>query len=110
MENRLVIAGTVASSVETRYSPAGIPISRFRLRHQSQQLEAGMPRKVECTVAVMACGAELEGVARTLGEGDPIRVSGFISRADNRQGEFRLVLHAQRIDPHGTGENEMTGD
>jgi primosomal replication protein N len=98
VDNRLVISGRVVKTPETRTSPAGIPITRFTLRHESIQQEAGMQRQAVCTIAVMACGHELQAQARSLRSEQKIRISGFLSRANNRQGENRLVLHAERLE------------
>lgn len=97
-DNRLIIAGTVVRAPETRYSPAGIPISRFALEHQSRQVEAGMPRDAVCRMMVIAAGEALHSTVSVLALGSRVRVSGFLSRADHRTGEDRLVLHAQAID------------
>jgi primosomal replication protein N len=98
VENRLRIAGVVGNKPETRYSPAGIPIARFTLKHQSQQLEAGMKRQVICNIGVIASGESLRGLVQLLQIGEGIRVSGFLARANNRQGENRLILHAEQIE------------
>lgn len=98
VENRLQIAGIVGNSPETRYSPAGIPIARFTLKHQSLQSEAGMQRQVICNIGVMASGEALQPLVAQLQAGDGIRVVGFLARANNRQGENRLILHAERIE------------
>ncbi len=98
MDNRLVISGVVGNLPETRYSPAGIPITRFTLRHQSLQQEAGMQRQVICNIGVIASGNEMLKVSKGLQDGQQLRVSGFLSRANNRQGENRLILHAEQIE------------
>ncbi|HRD49293.1 MAG: primosomal replication protein N [Candidatus Competibacter sp.] len=97
-DNCLLIAGQLAESCETRTSPSGVTISRFLLEHHSGQIEAGIAREARCRIPVMACG---EGFARAVGrlpQGAPVRVRGFISRANSREGEYRLVLHAVHID------------
>lgn len=99
MDNRLVLGGVIARIDDTRYSPAGIPITRFVLDHRSAQREAGQPREARCRLLVMACGTELQIVVPRLTVGGTVRVSGFLARADNRKGESRLVLHADRIEP-----------
>lgn len=97
MENRLQIAGIVGSDPEVRYSPAGIPIARFTLKHESQQQEAGLTRQVVCNIGVVASGEALQQSVKQLETGSGIRVSGFLARANNRQGEYRLILHADEI-------------
>ena len=98
VDNCLIIAGQLAGACETRFTPAGVPISRFLLEHHSTQQEAGLPREARCRIPVMACGAALAGIARRLAPGVHVRVQGFVSRANHREGEYRLVLHAAHID------------
>jgi primosomal replication protein N len=98
VDNRLLIEGLVGNSPETRHSPAGIPIARFTLKHQSLQSEAGMKRQVVCNIGVIASGETLQPLVQQLQIGEGIRVSGFLARANNRQGENRLILHAERIE------------
>ncbi|MDG4554187.1 MAG: primosomal replication protein N [Candidatus Competibacter sp.] len=97
-DNCLIIAGRIAGACETRQSPAGVPISRFLLEHHSGQMEAGVSREARCRIPVVACGEALTGIAGPLVTGARLRVSGFVSRANYREGEYRLVLHAARID------------
>lgn len=94
----MVITGRVAKPGETRYSPAGLPITRFVLEHSSKQVEAGMPRDVRCRILVFVGGEVLNKNLRALAPGTPIRVRGFLSRANHRQGAARLVLHAEHIE------------
>jgi len=98
VENRLQIAGVVGNSPETRFTPAGIPIARFTLKHQSLQSEAGMQRQVICNIGVVASGEALQQSVQQLQTGERVRVSGFLARANNRQGENRLILHAEQIE------------
>jgi primosomal replication protein N len=98
VDNRLVIAGVVGNEPETRYSPAGIAIARFTLKHLSQQIEAGMKRQVICNIGVIASGEQLQRTVQQLKTGEGIRVTGFLARANNRQGENRLILHADQIE------------
>jgi primosomal replication protein N len=98
VDNRLVISGSLGNTPETRHSPAGIPITRFTLRHESIQQEAGMQRQAICNIVVIASGNELLATTKALQSEQQIRVSGFLSRANNRQGENRLILHAEQIE------------
>ena len=97
-DNCLIIAGQLAGSCEIRTSPAGVTISRFLLEHHSGQVEAGVAREAYCRIPVMACGEALARAVDRLPQGAPVRVQGFISRANFREGEYRLVLHAAHID------------
>jgi len=51
-----------------------------------------------CILQVMISGDELQSSVQGLEQGSNVRISGFISRANNRQGEYRLVLHGQHIE------------
>lgn len=98
MQNRVVLGGIVVRTATTRYSPAGIPISRFVIEHRSAQREGGQPREARCRLLVMACGSELQSLAETLQPNMAVEVSGFLSRANNRRNDDRLVLHAAEIE------------
>ena len=93
-----MLAGRVVRLIPTRRSPAGLPITRFVLDHHSRQVEANHPRDARCRITVMACGESLSRVAAALSVDTVVRVCGFISRANHRTGEARLVLHADRIE------------
>jgi len=97
-DNQLVLSGRISRMGERYYSPAGVPITRLVLEHCSTQVEAGHPRTAQCRIAVVVCGNELHRELQQLQTDHTIRVSGFISRANNRQGEARLVLHAAQIE------------
>ncbi len=96
--NELVIEGRVVRAAETRYSPAGIPISRFALNHSSNCLEAGMQREIRLRIGVVASGKELQVKVAGLAPDDRVRVKGFLARAGYRSADNRLVLHAQMIE------------
>jgi len=98
VDNHLVITGVVARPPETRYSPAGIPITRFPLRHRSQQMEAGEMREATMSVGVVASGKELAAITAKLEQGSAVRIEGFLTRTSHRHESCRLVLRAQRIE------------
>lgn len=96
--NALVIEGQVIRPPETRYSPAGIPISRFVLDHQSRCDEAGTMREVRLRLGIVAAGRHLQQAVGRLAPGSWIRVEGFLARAGFRSADHRLVLHAQSVE------------
>lgn len=55
-QNRLTITAILRSKEPLRYSPAGVPILNCRLVHQSEQIEAGLPRSVTCEIPAVAVG------------------------------------------------------
>ncbi len=96
--NALVIEGLVVQQPETRVSPAGIPISRFSIEHQSVCEEARMSREVRFKLGIVAAGRDLQSVVGQLDTNSRIRVQGFMARAGYRTEENRLLLHAQSIE------------
>lgn len=97
-ENLLRLSGKVCSQVQTRQSPAGIPISRFTLEHESTRNQAGSMRKVKCRIRVVASGKELQEKIAVLDKDSVVLVEGFISYESSRSDETRLVLHAEDIE------------
>lgn len=95
--NVLVVEGIVIQEPETRFSPAGIPISRFAIEHQSQCEEAGMPREVRFRLGVVASGEQLQPQIAALKVASRVRLQGFLARTGYRSEEHRLVLHIQSI-------------
>lgn len=94
-ENRVVLRGTLAELDALRYTPAGIPIVRFRLHHQSAQMEAGVERKVECEIGAVAFEREARLVAAAK-LGSDVKVTGFLA-AKSRAGKTP-ELHATAIE------------
>jgi primosomal replication protein N len=103
-DNQLVITGQLHKVAELRTTPAGIPIARFVLAHQSRRAEAGQVREVECRLSVVASGKQLASAVKTLPAGTWLMVTGFLSRAGYRAPDTRIELHAldiQTVKPDG---------
>jgi primosomal replication protein N len=98
MDNQLVLTGLVTRKPVTRISPAGIPISRFGLEHQSRQMEAGGERSVHCWIRVVASGRSLQESVQRLAKDSRVRVTGFLARRSHRDPATELELHALHID------------
>lgn len=92
--NWLELSGTVTKVAELRYTPAGIPVLSFNLHHFSEQIEAGMKRKVECVVPAMAMGS-LTMEAQEMEEGSQVSVAGFLAKRSLKS--TQLVLHVQTL-------------
>ena len=88
--NLLVMQGALIHKETLRYTPAGIPLLSLTLQHASEQLEAGLMRKVECEVNAVAMG-ELALKTQNIEPGTPVDVSGFLARRSLRS--TQLVLH-----------------
>src|SRR5687767_15878173 len=93
--NRVELSGRLLELGALRYTPAGVPALEFRLRHESEQSEAGGPRRVEAEIG----GIAFEAQARLL-MGKPLGSSakfhGFLSAKSKRS--KRLVLHVTNIE------------
>ncbi|HEY9277199.1 MAG TPA: primosomal replication protein N [Methylotenera sp.] len=91
--NKLVLQAEVVQIEPLRYTPAGIPLLSVILRHASEQIEAGMKRKVECEVnAVILGDLALKG----LKTGAQIIAQGFLARRSLKS--TQLVMHINNIE------------
>lgn len=90
--NKLVLGGVVASIEPLRYTPAGMPLLSFVIQHVSDQIEAGMKRKVECEVNAVAIG---NMALKALKTGDQIEVTGFLAKRSLKS--TQLVMHINEI-------------
>lgn len=93
--NQLVIVGEVVELQTLRYTPAGIPLLRFKLRHQSEQIEADSKRKVGCDIAVVALG-KIATQAQHLTNGTQVKVLGFLNQLSAKS--TQLVLHMNTLE------------
>jgi len=78
-----------------RYSPAGIPIVAAKLVHESDQVEAGISRRVVFEIAALAAGQ----IAQQLEQeklGSECRFTGFLARK-NRNSRS-LIFHLTSIE------------
>jgi primosomal replication protein N len=106
-DNQLVLTGRLLKAAEVRTTPAGIPISRFLLEHQSSRSEGGQMRRVACRMPVVASGASVTALVADQPPGAWLKVTGFVSRAGYRAPETRIELHALTIETvaqHGQQE------
>jgi primosomal replication protein N len=95
--NKLVLQAEVVQIEPLRYTPAGIPLLCVVLRHVSEQVEAGMKRKVECEVNAVVLGDLLLGTPalKSLEVGSHIQASGFLAKRSLKS--TQLVMHINHI-------------
>ena len=77
-QNLLTLTAILQTKEPLRYSPAGIPILNCRLAHQSEQIEGGIARRVNCEIPAVAIGE----VAKSLAAKEPEtewQFSGFLA-------------------------------
>jgi len=75
LDNRLVLGGEIVNLEPLRFSPAGIPIARATLKHQSKQSSQLM----QCELTVAAQGETAKRLA-SLRPGSQITATGSITR------------------------------
>ena len=94
-QNRVTVSGKLIELDALRHTPAGVAVLKFRLQHESSQMEAGGERKVSCEIAAVAFEREarLLAAARL---GSSVKVNGFL--AARSRSSRTLVLHATQIE------------
>lgn len=93
--NEFVLTGVVIERKPLRYTPAGVPVSEATIAHESEQVEANLPRVVLCEVRVLAVGENARWLdAAKLGS--TLKLQGFMAAKSQRQKS--LVLHIQLIE------------
>ncbi len=90
--NNLTLQAEVVQIEPLRYTPAGLPLLSVVLRHVSEQVEAGMKRKVECEVNAVAIG---DLALTKLALGTQIRATGFLAKRSLKS--TQLVMHINQI-------------
>ena len=93
--NQVILNGTIVELDALRHTPAGIPILKFRIAHESAQTESGTERKVGCEIAAVAFEREAK-LAATMPLGSAVTVTGFLERKG--RSSRTLVLHAKQIE------------
>ncbi len=93
--NRITVAGRLVELDTLRHTPAGVPMLKFRLQHDSVQTEAGGERKVSCEIAAVAFEREAKLLASAK-LGSSVKVNGFL--AAKSRSSRTLLLHATQIE------------
>jgi primosomal replication protein N len=93
--NEVCLSGTLVARDELRFTPAGVPVLEFRIRHASRQTEAGLARQVECELGAVALGPAGRLIAAApFGIG--MTVTGFLAARSARS--RTPVLHVSTIE------------
>jgi primosomal replication protein N len=91
--NNLVLDAEVMQMADLRYTPAGLPLLSVVLHHQSEQVEAGMKRKVDCEVNAVLLGDIASSQLVKIGA--QVKVSGFLVKRSLKS--TQLVMHINHI-------------
>jgi primosomal replication protein N len=78
-----------------RFTPAAVPVTECVIGHQSEQVEAGVRRRVECEIHAVGLG-EAARWLQAATPGVPVRVTGFL--AAKSQSSKQLRLHVTTIE------------
>ena len=78
-----------------RHTPAGVPVLVLTLRHESNQLEAGIRRHVGFELEAMALG-EVAQRLECLEAGSAVQVTGFLAARSKLS--TRVVLHINEFE------------
>lgn len=88
--NQLRLVAAISERDVLRYTPAGIPIVTAVLLHTSDQVEAGITRRVELEISAVAAG-EISGRLNGAELGRTLNFTGFL--AHKRRNSKSLVFH-----------------
>ena len=91
--NKCALSGVVIGLEPLRYTPAGLPLLSFLIKHVSEAVEAGLKRKVECEVHAVALG---DCAKSNITLGANINVAGFLAKRSAKS--TQLVLHIMKIE------------
>lgn len=95
--NQTIICGEIIKLADLRYTPAGVAVIEFGIRHKSHQIEAGMSRQVMCDISAIA----FEQVAITIIDikiGSVVKLTGFLAKKS--QMSQQLILHVNNVVRH----------
>lgn len=91
-----MLSGEVVQIEPLRYTPAGFPLLSFAVRHVSEQMEAGIKRKVECEMSVVAIG-DIAKQAQGIQLNSQVKLAGFIAKRSLKSTQLVLHLNALEI-------------
>ncbi|WP_366984021.1 primosomal replication protein N [Accumulibacter sp.] len=83
------MTGTLIERKALRFTPAGVPVSECLIGHQSEQLEAGSRRRVECEVQAIALGSVAQWL-QAAAPGAELRLTGFLAARSRHSKQPRL--------------------
>ncbi|HVK94102.1 MAG TPA: primosomal replication protein N [Noviherbaspirillum sp.] len=95
--NQLRLLATISERDVMRYTPAGVPIVSAKLLHDSEQVEAGILRRVEFEIAAIAAG-EISGRFNRAELGAVFQFTGFLARKNRNSRSF--VFHLTDFEAH----------
>ena len=92
--NRLVLTAQLVERGALRYTPAGLPALDLSLKHESEVMQDGKPRKLWFEIKARALGEITQRVAG-LELGSAHGFAGFLGSQRNGRG---IVFHVTELD------------
>ena len=74
-----------------RYTPARVPVTECVIGHQSEQVEAGSPRRVECEIQAIGLGETATWLQAAI-PGVTVNLSGFLAAKSQNSKQLRLHI------------------
>ncbi len=93
--NEVILSGVAHAFTGLRFTPAGVPVAEFSLRHSSVQHEAGGTRRVELDMPAVAFGSLARQLTADLPHAE-ITARGFLAARSRRS--TQVVLHTAEIE------------
>ena len=93
--NRLLLSGRIVELDALRHTPAGIPVLNFRIRHESERMEAGHMRRVECELSAVAFESDAKLLSGASLERS-LTIDGFLASKSIKS--TQPVLHVTHIE------------
>jgi primosomal replication protein N len=93
--NRVELTGILIERKALRYTPARVPVVECLIGHQSEQIEAGIARRVEYEIQALGLG-EIANWLQAATPGLRVHLTGFL--AAKSQSSKQLRLHVTTIE------------
>lgn len=93
--NQTVICGKIARLGQLRFTPAGKAAIEFEITHNSDQIEAGIQRRITCEIFAVAL-ADIANTISGLEIGTSVKLAGFLTKKSKMSAQ--LALHVTHID------------
>ncbi len=92
--NQANICGKITDLGILRYTPADTPVITFDVNHVSNQVEAGLSRKVVCNISAIALAQTAIDISK-MKIGCVVKLTGFF--ANKSRMSQQLVLHVNNV-------------
>ncbi|MBK7356877.1 primosomal replication protein N [Propionivibrio sp.] len=87
--NRVELTGILIERKALRYTPASVPVTECVVRHQSDQIEADRPRRVECEIRAIGLGDAAKWLQAAT-PGAMVHLTGFMAASSRNSKQLRL--------------------